>query len=86
MGRGGDPDVGQQLTVTLLTPPSSGTAIVNADGSFTFTPPANTADVFSFGVQVCDDHTARCASGDVTATITPVAHPDNATTIAGVRR
>ena len=58
---------------------------MDADGSFTFTPPANTADVFTFTVQVCDDDTVPlCDPATVTATITPVAQPDDATTTAGV--
>ncbi|WP_034609950.1 Ig-like domain-containing protein [Cellulomonas sp. URHD0024] len=80
-----DPDVGQALSFTLLTPPTTGAAVVNPDGTFTFTPPTNTADVFTFVAQVCDDHPDQlCDQADVTATITPVAHPDFATTTAGV--
>ena len=80
-----DPDADQQLTVTLLTAPTSGTAVVDPDGSFTFTPPVNTADVFTFEVQVCDDGTGElCDTATVTVTVTPVAHPDAAATSAGV--
>ena len=81
-----DPDPSQTLTVTLLTPPAAGTAVVNADGAFTFTPPANTSDIFTFTVQVCDSFTPTpaCDPATVTATITPVAHLDAATTTSGV--
>ncbi|MGY4645767.1 Ig-like domain-containing protein [Cellulomonas sp. URHB0016] len=80
-----DADFDQQLTVVLVVPPSAGTAVVDADGSFTFTPPADTADVLTFGVQVCDDHPDQlCDPATVTVTVTPVAHPDAAATTAGV--
>jgi uncharacterized repeat protein (TIGR01451 family) len=79
-----DPDAGQQLTATLASPPSSGSATVQADGAFTFTPPPNVAGTFTFTVRVCDDFDPpACDTATVTVSITPVAHPDAAETTLG---
>ena len=81
----GDPNIGQVVTFTLETPPSAGTAVVEPDGRFTFTPPPNSADAFDFRVRACDDYVVpACDVVDVTAAISPVAHPDAATTVAEV--
>jgi uncharacterized repeat protein (TIGR01451 family) len=79
-----DPDQGQQLTASLASAPSSGTATVEADGAFTFTPPPNVAGTVSFTVRVCDDFSPpACDTATVTVSITPVAHPDAAETTVG---
>lgn len=72
-----DPDSGQHVTVSLATPPAAGTAQVDADGTFSFTPPADTARVFTFTVRACDDAgPPACDPATVTATVDPVARPD----------
>ncbi|WP_346320070.1 Ig-like domain-containing protein, partial [Chitinophaga sp. YIM B06452] len=48
-----DPD-GQALTATVVTPPASGTLVMNANGSFTFTPAPNFNGQLSFNYQACD--------------------------------
>lgn len=48
-----DPD-GDELTYSLLTLPTSGTLIMNADGTFTYTPGANYFGTQNLSVQVCD--------------------------------
>ena len=48
-----DPD-GDPLTYTLQSPPSNGTAVVNADGTFTYTPITGFVGIDSFTVLVSD--------------------------------
>ncbi|WFR60916.1 Ig-like domain-containing protein [Paenibacillus amylolyticus] len=48
-----DPD-GDPLTYALQSPPSNGTAIVNPDGSFTYTPVTGFVGIDSFSVLVSD--------------------------------
>jgi uncharacterized repeat protein (TIGR01451 family) len=42
------------LSASILTLPSNGAAVVNPDGSFTYTPAANTFGLDSFTYQACD--------------------------------
>jgi CSLREA domain-containing protein len=52
---GNDSDVdGDSLTANLLTGPSYGTLVQNADGSFTYTPNWNFIGVDSYTYQACD--------------------------------
>ncbi|WP_162946654.1 Ig-like domain-containing protein [Chitinophaga barathri] len=48
-----DPD-GDPLTASLVTPPASGTLVLNADGSFVFTPAPDFNGTTSFTYRVCD--------------------------------
>lgn len=60
----GDPD-GDILMFSLGTPSTNGTAMVNPDGSFAYTPAANFAGMDSFTVSVSDGN-----GGSDTATVT----------------
>ena len=58
------------LTAALGTGPANGTAVVNADGTFTYTPDADFNGTDTFTYTVYDG--AATDSGTVTVTITPV--------------
>lgn len=78
-----DPD-GDTLVVTGYTQPSRGTVVVNADGSFTFTPAANAAGPEGF-TYIASDGRGGNATGTVSLTIqpmndAPVARDDSYTT------
>ncbi len=49
-----DPD-GNVLTASLVTAPVNGTVVLNADGSFTYTPNNNYSGLDSLTYQVCDN-------------------------------
>lgn len=72
-----DPDVGDTidpLTVTIVTPPSSGDAVPNLNGTITFSPaPGSSGDV-TFAYTVNDNNGA--VSNPATVTVTVVS-PDN---------
>jgi hypothetical protein len=61
-----EPD-GETMTATVLTNSPDGTVIMNADGSFSFTPnPGFTGTTANFTYQVCDNGTtAVCAASTV---------------------
>ncbi|WP_153559190.1 tandem-95 repeat protein, partial [Roseimaritima sediminicola] len=72
------------LTVTLNTPPTNGSATVNSDGSIAYTPKANFYGADTFTYQIADDAGAT-DTATVTITVTavndaPVAVNDAATT------
>src|SRR5690606_28167827 len=48
---------GDALTASLVTAPVNGTVVLNADGSFTYTPNANYVGPDSLIYQVCDNGT-----------------------------
>ncbi|KAB7732922.1 tandem-95 repeat protein [Rudanella paleaurantiibacter] len=83
-----DPDsatslAGQLANPTLLAQPSAGTAVVNANGTVTYTPPVGFTGVVSFPYQVCDRATpALCATALVTVLVQPT--PPVGTTLAPV--
>ncbi|MFC6100210.1 Ig-like domain-containing protein [Olivibacter domesticus] len=55
-----DPE-GNALTASLVTAPVNGTVVLNADGSFTYTPTANLIGLDSLLYQVCDNGTpSKC--------------------------
>ncbi|MBX2903476.1 MAG: tandem-95 repeat protein [Chitinophagales bacterium] len=49
-----DPDLGDTLTITPLTPPVHGTVTVNTNGTFVYTPSTNYHGVDSFKYVACD--------------------------------
>ncbi len=64
---------GDNLASTILTQPANGTVVVNADGSFTYTPNLNYNGTDSFAYQVCDNGTpSGCGTGTVTILVNPV--------------
>jgi len=66
-----NPDRGT-LTVSLLSQPASGAALVNPDGSITYTPAANASGTVSFTYQIIDSAGGDTASADVTVTVNSV--------------
>ena len=67
-----DTDVdGNTLTASLRSPAGKGVAVVNANGSFTYTPNANTNGSDSFTYRV-NDGTVNSADATVTITVNPV--------------
>ena len=83
LGNDTDPD-GDGLTVTTVTSPARGGAIVNPDGTITFTPAANDSGAANFSYTVSDSQGAS-ATATVIVTVdavndAPVAVNDAATT------
>jgi gliding motility-associated-like protein len=67
-----DPD-GNTLTASLVTAPVNGTIVLNADGSFTYTPNNNYSGSDSFTYLVCDNGTpSLCNTATATLNITAV--------------
>ncbi|SDJ51674.1 VCBS repeat-containing protein [Frankineae bacterium MT45] len=80
-----DPDAGQTVTGTLQSGPSSGTAVVNPNGSFVYTPTGAFTGTDTFTVTFCDDGSPQlCTSATVTVHVYPVANNDSASTQVGV--
>jgi large repetitive protein len=67
----GDSDDTGNLTYSLLAPPANGTAVVNLNGSFTYSPNPNFFGNDTIYLQVCDDQNA-CANDFIYFTITPL--------------
>ncbi|MDZ7900148.1 MAG: Ig-like domain-containing protein [Arcicella sp.] len=91
-----DPDTGQTLTVTTtpVTPPANGTVVLNADGSYTYTPNPTFVGTDSFKYKVCDSGTPTlCDTATVVIEVfdpattggnrPPIALNDNVTTPEG---
>ena len=71
----------------ILVGPTKGTAVVNADGTITYTPTAGTSGVDSLSYQICDNSTpAECADSTVTINVvnTVTAQADSASTAQNV--
>jgi hypothetical protein len=64
-----DPD-GDSLTFAAGTAPGHGTVVVEADGTFTYTPDPAFSGPDSFTYTACDPHDA-CVTGTVTITVAP---------------
>jgi len=74
---------GQLNNPTLVSQPSVGTAVVNANGTVTYTPPAGFTGVVTIPYQVCDQATQPlCATALVTVNVQPT--PPANTTLAPV--
>ena len=60
-------------SVTVETPPTHGTTVVNPDGSVTYTPNPNFTGTDTYVYQVCDTSkpTSSCAKATVTITVQP---------------
>ncbi|WP_019987197.1 Ig-like domain-containing protein [Rudanella lutea] len=76
-----DPDSATSLNGQLglpiiTTPPAVGTAVVNADGTITYTPPTGFTGLVSFTYQVCDGATpSLCATAQVNGRVQPTPAP-----------
>ncbi len=74
------------VTTTPVTPPTNGTLILNADGTFTYTPNADFSGFDSFTYEVCDNGTpSECSTATVNINIigendAPIAVNDTDTT------
>jgi len=72
----GDPELAQTLTFALQsggTATTNGILILNADGTFSYTPNSNFNGVVSFLYQVCDNGTpSLCVVATVNITISPI--------------
>ncbi|WP_164108661.1 MULTISPECIES: MBG domain-containing protein [Sphingobacterium] len=67
-----DPE-GNALTASLVIAPVNGTVVLNADGSFTYTPNANYAGRDSLQYQVCDNGVpSKCDTAWLYLTVNPV--------------
>ena len=66
-----NPDHGT-LTVSLLSEPASGSALVNPDGTITYTPADNVSGIETFSYQILDSAGGDTDSAEVTVTITSV--------------
>ena len=66
-----DSDAGTTLSAQLVTPPASGALVLQADGSYTFTPPANGSGIFTFTYRAFDGQ-ALSNLATVTLTVSPV--------------
>ena len=60
------------LELTIVTPPSYGTAVVNGDNTITYTPNANSNTADSFVYQLDDGHEGGTDQETVSITIVPV--------------
>jgi hypothetical protein len=56
-------------TITVLTTPANGTAMVNGDGTITYTPAHDYIGTDSYAYQACDTNSA-CTFGTVALTVT----------------
>lgn len=81
-----DPDIGDTLTAVNFGVPQAGTITGNADGGFTYTPPATYIGVSNFTYQAQDNHglasKVATVAVRVTANHAPVAQADTASTLA----
>ncbi|WP_184470989.1 Ig-like domain-containing protein, partial [Pedobacter sp. AK013] len=68
---------GDPLTFTVTTPPAHGTVVVNADGTYTYTPANNYSGTDVFIVTVSDGK-----GGTVTVTINVTVNPTNVAPVA----
>jgi large repetitive protein len=76
----GDSDIDGNLvvTVTPIDGPSNGAIIINANGTYTYTPNANFNGADTIVVQICDDGTplpAICVNDTIFVTVAPVNDP-----------
>src|SRR5690606_16221811 len=74
-------DTGTHLTVTGATAPASGTLVINADGSYTYTPAGTFTGTVTSTCTVRDD-AGQTDTAVLTITVTPRATNDTATTTA----
>ena len=75
---------GETLTARLVVPPSNGTLVFNADGSFTYTPNPGFIGYDGF-VYIASDSYSSSGAGEVNIHVIPppVANPDSYATLPG---
>ncbi len=65
-----DPNAGQTLTASMLTPTTHGTVSLNASGAYTYTPNAGYTGVDQFTYKICDNGTPTlCDTATVYLTV-----------------
>jgi gliding motility-associated-like protein len=81
LGNDTDPDMGDSLLVTFILNlnPNSGTAVLNPDGTITFTPDSLFAGIDTIAYIVCDGN-GGCDTTAVLVFVAPRANDDYATT------
>ncbi len=79
LGNDSDPD-GDPLTAVLVSPPSQGSLTLNANGSFTYTPPAGWSGTTAFTYKARDVDGAESNVATVTITVQNRAPTDPGTT------
>ena len=67
-------------SITLTTQAGNGTAVVNADGTYTYTPKSGYAGTDTFTYTVTDTN-GQTSTATVTVTVTPLADTANAATL-----
>ncbi|WP_164916954.1 Ig-like domain-containing protein, partial [Leeuwenhoekiella palythoae] len=68
---------------TVLTQPTNGTLVFNADGTYTYTPNDGFIGEDTFSYEVCDGGSPQaCDSADVIIQVLPIGTPDNAAPVA----
>ncbi len=85
LGNDSDPD-GDPLTAVLVSPPSQGSLTLNANGSFTYTPPAGWSGTTTFTYKARDVDGAESNVATVTITVlnrAPIAEDDAYSTLQG---
>jgi Bacterial Ig domain len=76
-----DPDGNTLGNPTLATMPTKGTAVVNPDGTITYTPNPTATGTDTFKYVVCDNGVpAKCDSATVTVELTPKTNPSGGVT------
>jgi hypothetical protein len=84
--RNGQPASSTNVTVTVTTPPATGTATVNANGTIGYSPAAGFSGPVSFTYTICDiSQPGICSTAPVNLTVNAVivANPDQNTTASG---
>ncbi|TXS95351.1 tandem-95 repeat protein [Parahaliea maris] len=72
-----DPD-GDPLTAVLLTPPTAGSVVLNANGTFVYTPPAGFSGDVTFTYEAFDGTDGSTSPGIVSLTVVAVVTPNQA--------
>jgi VCBS repeat-containing protein len=75
-------DIGLGLVIASYTQPAAGSVVVNADGTYVYTPQVGFSGYDSF-TYILQDSSGQTAAGIVTIQVTPVVNDDNGVTYAG---
>ncbi|MES2520808.1 MAG: Ig-like domain-containing protein, partial [Bacteroidota bacterium] len=76
-----DPDANTLGNPTLVSTPTKGTAVVNPDGTVTYSPNPTATGTDSFKYIICDNGTpSKCDTATVTVEITPKTNPSGGAT------
>lgn len=70
----GNQPTGEALTFNIVTPPANGTATIDANGCYVYTPNGTFAGTDVFTVQICDA-LGQCATANASITVNPNTPP-----------